>query len=191
MVDARVGALAAALALLVASSPAGAQIAVFHSPNDDGVDPGGTISIPPSASATLHLYIDNPGTGTATGTVCEDGDGNELCGFDLTLEALGGIQFLTFSEVADTAHSLTSTRMRLNVVEAISGVSGPIHIGDLTIDASVGTTVDLSGAEALDAALGSVPIADKSLISVPDAGFLPLLGSGLSMLLGIRRRGNR
>lgn len=178
------------LASLAIFSQAGAQVRVYHSPGNDGLDPGGTAPVDPSSSVTLHLYIDNPGDETLTGSVCEDGDGSELCGYDLTLEALGGIQLTSFSEVADTTFSLTQARLRLNAVEAIDGVVGPIHVGDLLINASTGTTVNLTAGSALDASLTLVPIAPRSLISVPEPGFLTLLGGGLLALtvLGRRRR---
>ena len=81
--------------------------------------------------------------------------------------------------------------MRLNAVEAIGGVSGPIHIGDLTINANAGTTIDVSAGEALDASLALVTIAPRSLISVPEPGFLITLGCGLVVLFIIRPRSRR
>jgi hypothetical protein len=181
-------AVAALVLLLGLHVEVNAQIVVFHSPNNDGMDPGGMVPIESAESVTLHLYIDNPGAATATGTVCEDGDGNELCGYDLTLEALGGFEFTGFNEVANTSYSLTDHRVRLNVVEAIDGISGPAYIGDLIVTAISGTTVDLSRGQALDASLSLIDIAPRSLISlVPEAGFLPLLGSGLLLLLALGR----
>jgi len=166
---------------------ASAQVRVFHSPANDGVDPGGTQVIEPGDPVTLHLYIENDGIPTATGTVCEDGDGNELCGYDLTFEALGGIQFDVYSEVADTRQSLTATRLRLNAVEAVGGASGAIHIGDLTIDASVGTTVDLVSGQVLDASLNLAPVAPRSLVFVPEPGALVGLAGGLLLLVLLKR----
>lgn len=164
-----------------------AQVRVFHSPANDGVDPGGTQAIEPGDPVTLHLYIENDGIPTATGTVCEDGDGNELCGYDLTIEGFGGIQFDAFSEMADTRQSLTTTRLRLNAVEAVNGVSGAIYIGDLTIDATSGTTVDLVSGQVLDASLNLAPVAPRSLVSVPEPGVLAGLACG-SLLLSLLKR---
>jgi hypothetical protein len=179
------------LLVVLVGSPSALHAAadVFHSADQSGVNPGGVVGVATSLVQPIYLYIDNPGNSTVSGTVCEDGDGAELCGFDLIFEGTGGIQLLGFVPAGDVVYSLTSSRLRLNSVEAVSGISGPVAIGELQVD-TAGVTeggLYLRSSMALDASLVLEPIAPREIVTVPEPGFMLLFGSGLLGLAMLNR----
>lgn len=68
-----------AVATLVALQ-AFAQVTVYHSPGDDGVNPGSPVTLSTLGPEWLYLYlyIDRSGSATTIGTPCLDGNGKEL-----------------------------------------------------------------------------------------------------------------
>lgn len=82
--------------LLLGSGSALAQLAVFQSPSDDGVDPGAAASLPAGTSGWLNLYL-NPGIqASLPGEGCQGGGGDEMCGWDLQIDAVDGLAFDAF-----------------------------------------------------------------------------------------------
>ncbi|MGD8397120.1 MAG: hypothetical protein PVF43_16750, partial [Candidatus Eiseniibacteriota bacterium] len=80
----KVTALLAPLLLLI-SAAAGAQVVVYHSPDDDGVNPGVPLQLPVGPWESLFLYVDAGPVGSSGGSIaCFNGDGNEMCGFQVT-----------------------------------------------------------------------------------------------------------
>ena len=191
------GLLAASLMLWIAILPstAAAVVDVFHSPDQSGSNPGSTPEIPGSAAPVLHLYIENSGAPTSAGTVCEDGNGNELCGYDLTFSPVGGVQFLSFVPAAGVIHAMTADRLRLNAVPAVSGIGSSTFVGDLQVDTTfaVNARIDLQPSEVLDASLNTAALASRTIATVPEPGLSLLICSGVVglILMSRHRRGPR
>jgi hypothetical protein len=184
--------LAATTALAISISVAGASgadVAVFHSPGNDGVPPPTTPVVAPDGLHTLNLYLAATGTASGSGTVCRDADGEELCAFDLVILPFGGVDLVGFAPAAGVVHALDGTRLRLNQVDAFDGMLGPIPVGTLEIDTTgaAGGRVDLWEGDALDAGLSFLSIAPTTLTTVPEPSLLVGLAVGIPALLAMRR----
>jgi hypothetical protein len=193
----------AAMAALV-GPPAGAQtqpdLAVYAS--QAGGDWQGTRALLIGATEVLELYIDKRGTGSST-TKCdtEEGNGDELCGYDAVIEVQGdaGAFISDFdpdsslaSEMAfypDTPLPAGTRQLRVNLVDVNPPDANPIHIGTLSVDATAArgpVTVLVTGQGAVLANLDLVPI-PVQIIAVPEPAELLLLGIGIPGLAGLHR----
>ena len=155
--------------------------------------------IPITAPENYDLYIDKLGTGTST-TACDEleGDGDEICGYDvlIQLEGEGHISFF----VEDTGHAsaieyfpetfTSSTKeLRITFVDVNPADAEELPIGTLTVDATgrVGaTTLRAIGNDAVTAALNleSVP---NQVIAVPEPSGYALLAAGIAGLAALYR----
>jgi hypothetical protein len=183
--------------LTVAPPPADAAVEVYHSPDQSGVNLESVIVISSDAVQFLYLFIENPGSATSVGTVCLDGDGAELCAFDLAVEGIGGVQFLSFTPAPSpapvVAYSLSGARLRLNAVEAISGITGPTFVGSLEVNTTgaMGGQIDLVSSEVLSASLAEVAVMPRGIITVPEPAGLLQLVSGILGLIVLGNLGGR
>ena len=86
------------LVLLVGlvSLDARAQNIVYHSPNDDGVNPGSTGELLIGPGESLFLYLDTGSAISQVGIVCYDGDGRETCGYEAVIDAIWMVLCETF-----------------------------------------------------------------------------------------------
>ena len=189
-----------AIALTLALTPAsqvGAQVAVFHSPADDGGQPPATPTVPTTSLYTLNVYAVGTGSSSNTGTVCEDADGGEICAVDLVIGGTGGVRLSNFIPDSDVVFALdTQTdQLRLNQLEAISGWTGPVRLGSLEINTlaapvGLGQVVMLAGV-AIDAGLHSLDLAPSTLAVVPEPGTSSGIAVGLVLLGFFARTGRR
>lgn len=174
------------LAAGVICSPATAS-QVFHSPNDDGL-PGAT-QIPSGGVQSVFLYIDGGAVSSSPGSACNDGAGDEVCGFDLELTGLAGLTFSAFN--ADTGADLlvnfSAGSIRINGLDPLASSAGPQRIGELLVDAADGGGVELTSGEVIGADLGSEVLSAKTLVTAPEPASLPMLVSGLGLLLLLAR----
>jgi len=186
--DRRVGAVLRALLVLtlwLAPWSAFAAPVVYHSPADDGAP--GTGSIPAGAPATLHLYVD-PGSVASTSFPCERGDGDELCGYVLTLRAEGGLALGGVAVPGDGAAHVAGDELRIVGGDPV-GALGPIELGDVEVSGPDGARLVVAAGDFVDSALERRAFAPANVVHVPEpVGALTLLaGSGLLALLRRRR----
>lgn len=198
-------AAAFALLLLVQSPPiaiASTSPVVYHSPSDDGARPAMPLTVAPGPNATLHLYMeesDGSSDASPLDLVCGGGSGDERCGWHLTIDASGGVDFVAFTPSGDVIANLTTgaqPELRFTGGNAAAGELGPVKLGDLEISTSGDGEVDLFAGTVVDSARQKVTLAPATVIYVPEPGQLLMLISGAS-LLGVlqhwreRRRGGR
>ena len=192
--NARRCAVLLALGLLLTSRSARADTPVVY---DLGAGPTGVKPLNTSAEL-VELRIDL-GSDVSTGSVCEDGDGDELCAADLlvTLDGPGVItDFDAGSGVIYEPYPFSpTTALRLNVLQSLSPPApGPQDLGTLTVDASGGSQgnpirIDVSG-QAVDAAGSLVTIPTRTIaLPEPSGGVLLVSGIlGLTVLTWLRAR---
>lgn len=170
------------------AGPALAVTSVYHSPNDDGL-PGST-QIPAGGAQPVYLYIDGGPVSSAVGSACNDGQGDEVCGYDLELTALNGLTLSLFN--ADVGANLlvnfSASSMKVNGLDTQSPTPGPHRIGELLVNAVVGGEVELTSGEVVGADLGSEILPTTTLVTVPEPGQLLLLGSAIGLLVVLGRR---
>jgi hypothetical protein len=176
---------------------AGTAPVVYHSPNDDGLRFGeGTPMTTPSPSFVLHLYMDeDDGTATAsTLDACGMGDGDERCGWDLTIETSGAVDFVAFTEAGDVVAGLSTgslPRLLFNGGVPSTGELGVVKLGDLEISSTGVGTVLLNRGTVVTADQNKVSLILTDIITVPEPGVAISLVAGAAMLrlLRTRRRG--
>jgi hypothetical protein len=94
---------------------------------------------------------------------------------------------LTFTPAADARGQVVAGVLRANRVDAITGVVGPIKIGDLEIDTSVMGTLELQNGAYVDAALQLQSLTQKTILYVPEPSLSSLLGLSVLLLVALRR----
>lgn len=195
---ARFGALIA-LALFSSGIARGStEPVVYHSPGDDGTPPVSVPAIEGSgAIETVHLYMDEA-TATATPSTalpCEAGDGNERCGWSLSLVAVDGLEIVEFRPEGDVVFEIGGgplARIRLNGGRLDAGELGPVKLGDLDVRATTAAgTGRLESGTVLDARLDPVALDPEILFYVPEPAFLSTLLAGLLLLGGLAGRSSR
>jgi hypothetical protein len=162
-----------------------AQNMVYHSPNDDGVNPGTALNLPIDPSTSLFLYLNAGSTGSQTGTPCSDGNGREMCGYRVIVDTLGGASIVDFIPDGNIVHSRTSSHLDANGLFALNPVLGPIRIGELRVaSTSGGSEVVISGGQVVLAALQieGIPMSIAANTPVPEPGFVITLGVGVVVL---------
>jgi hypothetical protein len=179
--------LASLLCLGGLAVPALAATSVFHSPNDDGL-PGST-QIATGGVQPVYLYIERGSVASAAGRACHDGQGDELCGYDLEVTGLG----LTLSSFnpdpgANLLVNFTAGSMKLNGLDSQAPTPGPQRIGELLVNAIGAAEVALTSGEVVGADLTSEVLPTATLVTVPEPGSLLLLGSGIGLLAVLARR---
>lgn len=174
------------------ASPALAATSVYHSPNDDGL-PGST-QIPSGGTQSVYLYIDGGPAASAGASACNDGAGDEVCGFDVELTGAGGLTLSSFTPDggANLLVNFGAGSMKVNGLDTQLPTPGPHRIGELMVNAVVGGELELTSGEVVGADLGGETLATSTLVTVPEPGQLLLLGSGIGLLAVLpRRRGSR
>jgi hypothetical protein len=163
---------------------------VYYSPNDDGVPAGGSPTLDVGGVRSVFLYIDGGATASQPGAACHVGQGDEVCGFSLTLTGQTGLTLAGFNPDggADLLHDSNALELRVNGLDTASPTPGPKRIGELLVNAVAGGALELSAGEVVGAALASENLATSTVVTVPEPGGLVQLLSGVALLLGIGRR---
>ena len=181
------------VALLATLCVAGASVAapptVYYSPGDNGVDPGAPVVIPALVQTTLFLYID-AGTNASSADSCHLGSGDEICWWNLTLEGQGGLGLVSFTGSGDVVSKLTSSLLLFNGGDA-NGTLGPTKIGELVVDGNPGGSLELMPGQIVISALSMAPVAQSTLVTVPEPGQNSLLFAGVVWLWALRRLARR
>jgi hypothetical protein len=177
---------------------------VYHSPDDSGTPPSG--STPPEITAEnneqLYLYIDydnNPdgGASSGAGTMCEDKDGDETCGFDVLITMTTDTAiFASFApDSADIVGYIdpgTLTSLSVNGIN-VDGMAIPARIGALTVDALGANQLQIvvQGVHRVGAAGQLDAIQPQVLVNLPAPGGRLLLISGIAGLAALYRLRHR
>ena len=165
-----------------------AQLAVYHSAADDGIDTGNTV--PGDVSPhPLYLYI-TKGLATSTSGVCESGTGDEICGYTIDLATQGQFSFIDFTPEpgSDLIFNLSANRFRATALDHLNPSPGPKRIGTLNIStAGVGGGVNMANSQAVSADLVLEGIPD-GVIAVPEPPLTLGLLTALTFLTWMDRR---
>jgi hypothetical protein len=187
--------LAPALALLLAlGGAASAAPVVYHSPADDGGDPGMPVELPPGPAVSLFLYVDPGDAASASGTACKNGAGEELCALAIRLGTAGDISIQGFvpDPQAGLVFGLAGGELRANGVRAAAGGwLGATRLGELVVSVSGGGSVELLEGQEVGADLALAEM-DPAVIALPEPDATWLLAAGVSGLAALRAaRGRR
>jgi hypothetical protein len=152
--------IALALLLGVAAKPAAAQVSLFYSPGDNGIDPGIPLTLPDGVGLSIPLYLDG-GDASSTAQPCEQGDGEEVCGWLIRLQADGGITIQDFIPDAGAASEWNAEPGVLQATggNGTTGSLGPTRLGSVVID--------IAGTGNLELTSGSVARSNLTLESLP------------------------
>jgi lysophospholipase L1-like esterase len=175
--------------LLIAAlaSPSGAAPALFHSPADDGLAAPSTPVESAIPLVTLFLYVDGGPVSTSTGTPCEDGDGDEVCAWEFSLETTGDVTLQGFvpEPGIDLVERLSASEFAAIGGNAIGGDLGPTRLGalDLAVTSS-NWSVKIIGGSAVNASfsLTSLP---PIAIAVPEPTLPLQLAFGIAFLIAM------
>jgi hypothetical protein len=171
------------------SLDARAQSVVYHSPNDNGVNPGIVFDLPLSVGEPLNLYLDAGALESQSGTACNDGDGREVCGYDIDIDALGSAYFTNFVPGPNVVSTVTPSKAKINGIFSLNPALGAVKIGQLSAASSdENGAVMMTGGTVVLAALQSESVSQMILAQVPEPlGSLPLIAGGV-LLAGLSRR---
>jgi hypothetical protein len=179
---------ALALAIVLWTLPA-AGTDVYYSPNDDGQPAGGAPTIPAGGTQDVALYLDGGAASSAPSSACHDGDGDEVCGFVVTLTGLAGLTISSFTPDggADLVVDQSAGQIVINGLDPVSPTPGPQRIGSLAVNAATGGSLELTSGEVIGADLGSEVLAQQTVVSVPEPAALAMWVAGTSLLVAIAR----
>jgi hypothetical protein len=174
--------------LICASIGYAAPPLVYHSPGDDGA------LAPPfeivSGLQTLFLYIDAGPIESVTGAPCFDGDGDEICGFDVALVTENGTLIQSFSPSPNIVFAQpTTTQLRMNGLNLTpAGPPAPIRLGTLVIEtsgSSIGRVRIVTPSAVVDAGLSPESIEP---VTIPEVGLGSGIAGGVMLLISLGRR---
>lgn len=170
---------------------------VYHAPADDGIAPGTTPVLPSPGPEWLNLFVERSTSGaSANGTPCVDGDGDELCAWEVVVQAQPGVEFGAFLPTGDVEFVLTPTELRANRLSATAPALGLERLGYLGVTSTnpaTGGDVTLVSGNVVTAGFSLEAVAPKTLatIPLPEPGpwlqWATALG-GLAVLGRVRRR---
>lgn len=173
--------LAAVAVALVAAAPSSADFRVSV------VGSMGTMEIPPGVSEVTVAVLGNSTT-TTVGVPCVSGNGDEVCGWGIDLEASGALSMLEFvpAEPGSTIWNLESQRLRANGGLGGAGQIGSVDIGILRLERSGDAVVIAGEAGRIVSAAGESVALESGIVAVPEPGFSQMLACAFLSLLGLR-----
>lgn len=162
---------------------------VFHSPNDDGMQAGGSPTIAAGGTQPVYLYVDGGSTASTPGSPCHDGSGDEVCGFRVTLSGAGGLTIASFTPdgSADVVANESPASIVINGLDPVAPGTGPQRIGVLNVNAATGGSVQLDSGEVIGASLASESLVGGTIVTVPEPTALAMWAAGASMLVLISK----
>lgn len=169
---------------------AGWATQVYHSPNDDGLPAAGSPQASQGGVEPVYLYIDGGALASPVGTVCDTGSGNEVCGFTLTLSGMAGLTLVGFAPDAgaNLLYDMSALEFRVNGLDTASPTPGPKRIGELTVNAVAGGSLELVSGEVVGASLLAEQLASGEIVEFPEPGGLLQLGAGIALVAGLAGR---
>ena len=169
---------------------AGWATQVYHSPNDDGLPAVGPPQVLEGGVRPVYLYIDGGALASPAGTACDTGSGDELCGFTLALTGQAGLTLIGFTPdaSANLLYDLNALEFRVNGLDTTSPAPGPKRIGELSVDATAGGSLQMTNAEVVDAGLSAEQLGSVEIVAFPEPGKVLQLGVGIALLAGFARR---
>jgi len=175
------------LSLLLGSTPAMGSNFAFAT---DGVNPPGPgpLDLPhDSGVQSVFLYL-KIGPEAVSSTACVTGAlGDEICGFDVTIEIAGGHPIISFTPAGNVkffpqTFDATTTTIRAVGLDAIAPVPDAQLIGELQLDAQPNEgSVTVSGTLIL-ANLEPAPVEDELVAVVPEPDSMLVLIAGILTL---------
>lgn len=184
--------------LVLGPAAAIAQIDVFHSPTLDGnPGPDDPFKLPSGTGLALDLWIKKGDTASG-GNECSSGAGDELCGYDVTLQVSGNASFVSFTRAdpSKQQYNASNGRVRIVGVNALSPPTGEQHLGTLVIDnpaPGIGK-VEVKAASATsqeNQAVGAslqMEVIDQQVVAVPEPTGPAGLVCGIAVLAGLSAR---
>ena len=132
----------ALLTIALCPMPAAAS-QIYHSPNDDGLPAAGQPTIAEGGLQAVYLYVDGGGSASAPGTACDSGQGDEVCGFAVSLSGADGLTFDSFTGdgAADLMVNQSASTVVINGLDPVSPTPGPKRVGVLMVNAVSGGSV--------------------------------------------------
>lgn len=182
---ARLGAL---LLVLGHASAASSAVNVFHSPNDDGERGGGALILPINSTRQLDLWIERGTAPTGTGLACANGDGDEICAWDVFVELSGDVSIVSWSpEDPGTQGAPAGSMLKINgLVE--SPAAGPLRLGRLVVTAGTSDgEVSATGNRIVNADQKLEDVSGSTIARVPEPALAAGLAFGLPALAFLRR----
>ena len=169
---------------------AGRATQVYHSPNDDGLPAAGPPQVLEGGVRPVHLYIDGGALASAAGTACDTGSGDEVCGFTLALTGQAGLTLIGFTPDAgaNLLYDVSALEFRVNGLDTASPTPGPKRIGELSVNAIAGGSLELTSGEVVDAGLSAEQLESGEIVAFPEPGEGLQLAVGIALLAGFARR---
>jgi hypothetical protein len=154
---------------------------LYHSPADDGVPLPAPIAIGPGASFTAYLYLDG-GTNPSSETRCSNGTGDEVCFWNLSLQATTTLTISSFTPEPGIVHHETASSLGINGGDPWRGDLGPRRVGEVVVEGgAMGGALELVSGEYVDSSLVVGTIDPATVVPEPGYGASLLFGA---LLLG-------
>jgi hypothetical protein len=180
--------------LLWCAGSAGGAPVVYHSPNDDGLDPGAPVFLTGAPFESLFLYADAGPLYSTLGEVCLDGNGDELCAWVFRLGTSGTISIYDFvpDSGQDIVWTATSNELSAQGGDAEVGELGPIRLGELILQVAGagGGQAEIFEGYAVSAQLTLETVSPR-VVALPEPSFLLQICAGVGFLLALDRRRRR
>ena len=163
--------------ILTADSSRAAAPSVYFSPFNNGDAPATPPEIPSSGQTMIYLYLDG-GSSASLSDPCFQGPGEEVCGWDIKIQAVGGLSLVSFDGAGDVVSHISGDTLRFNGGDVGSGTLGAVKLGDLLVIGAADSSLELLTSQSINSMLGTETIAPSSLLTTPEPGL------GLGLLIG-------
>jgi hypothetical protein len=175
------------LLLVLFASSAFAAPVVYHSPGDDGVDPGLPVSVS-EPTDSLFLYVDAGPLVSGAGTPCFDGNGDELCAFRFCLETSDFVSVASFDPdpARDLVWTASLSQLCATGGDAVTGELGPIRIGEVVLGVAGSGMAEIVEGKGVGAGLSLEDVPPR-VLALPEPSRAWQLGAGLVFLLALGR----
>ena len=153
--------------LSLGQASAAQEVAIYHSADDSGTNLG-TVTINPNQSTVLHLYFDKGSVPSSGQEPCCNGTGDEVLGWDLYFQGLGGVSILSAIVADEVVFQLDSTQFKVNGGNIQGGDLGPTKVADLTVQAMQDGELSLVRGQLIGASLQVHDAMETAVVLVPE-----------------------
>jgi hypothetical protein len=184
------------LALLVASG-AQASIPTLYHPLVGNSDPLGVVATYQPGPRTLNLVLHPGGIANTSGTVCDNGNGDNVCGLYVEIEVGGDLTIASASSFTlsptlsaqMSANVVNNKTLRLALVTTSSPLApGPLPLGTLQIASGPGGgAVHVHKLQTVDASLDLMKGGPRPLAFIPEPAFSLQVAAGAAALAWLAR----